>query len=174
MSLSKSSIAAALCLSLSLFFGVAGASEADRDQAITIHADQAEHNEQTGTTTYTGEVVMQQGSMRIEADQVVIHSERNRVIKIIAQGRPARYQQKPSESEGLVVAQAQLLEYNISQDTLHLIDDALLQQDGTSLSGSRIDYDVHQSVVKAGSRTDQNERVRMVIPARSIHREDNE
>lgn len=162
----------AVALSLSLLCGASQASTADRDQAITIHADRAEHNEQTGTTTYTGEVVMQQGSMRIEADEVLIHSERNRVVKIIAEGRPARYQQKPSETESLVVAQANRLEYNISQDTLHLIDNASLQQDGTSLSGSRIDYDVNQAVVKAGGGTDQNERVRMVIPARSIQREE--
>lgn len=140
----------------------------DRNQAITIHSDTAERDELKGTTTYAGNVVMQQGSMRIEADSVVILNEKNKVIQIVATGNPARYQQKPSEDEGLVVAQAKRLEYNIAQDTLHMIDNASLQQEGTSLSGNRIDYDVKKSVVKAGGDSTHNERVKMVIPARSL------
>lgn len=140
----------------------------DRNQAITIHSDRAERDEVKGTTTYSGNVIMQQGSMRIDADKVVIVNVKNKVTQIVATGNPARYQQKPNEEEGPVVAQANRLEYNIAQDTLHLIDNALLQQEGTSLSGNRIDYDVKKSVVKAGGDTSQNERVKMVIPARSL------
>lgn len=140
----------------------------DRHQSIIIHSDSAERDETKGTTTYSGNVVMQQGSMRIEADEVVIVNDKSKVTQIVATGKPARYQQQPSEGEGPVVAQANRLEYNIAQDTLHLIDSALLQQEGTSLSGNRIDYDVKKSVVKAGGDANQNERVKMVIPARSL------
>lgn len=140
----------------------------DREQSITIQADSAERDEAKGTTTYAGNVVMQQGSMRIDADKVVIYNTRSKVNKIVATGQPARYQQKPNEAEGIVIAQARTLEYNISQETLHLIENAALQQEGTSLSGNRIDYDVRQSVVKAGSDAKQTERVRMVIPARAL------
>lgn len=146
----------------------------DRNQSITIHSDSAERDETKGTTTYSGNVVMQQGSMRIDADKVVIVNDRSKVTQIVATGKPARYQQKPSEDEGPVVAQANRLEYNISQDTLHLIENAMLQQEGTSLSGNRIDYDVKKSVVKAGGDASQNERVKMVIPARSLKQQEEE
>ncbi len=140
----------------------------DREQPITIQSNSAERDELKGTTTYAGNVIMQQGSMRIQAHEVVIYSTRSKVSQIVAVGEPARYEQKPSEDEGLVVAQARRIEYNISQETLHLINGASLQQEGTSLSGNRIDYDVRQSVVKAGSDAQETERVRMVIPARSL------
>ncbi len=140
----------------------------DREQSITIHSDTAERNEGKGTTTYAGNVVMQQGSMRIDASKVIIYNNKNKVTKIVALGEPVRYQQKPNEQDGLVIAEARRLEYNIRKETLHLIDNASLQQEGTSLSGNRIDYDVKQSVVKAGSDANQNERVRMVIPPRSL------
>ncbi|MCR6650651.1 MAG: lipopolysaccharide transport periplasmic protein LptA [Cellvibrionaceae bacterium] len=146
----------------------------DRNQAITIHSDSAERDEIKGTTTYSGNVVMQQGSMRIDAEEVVIVNDKSKVTQIVATGKPARYQQKPSEEEGPVIAQANRLEYNIAQDTLHLIENALLQQEGTSLSGNHIDYDVKKSVVKAGSDASQNERVKMVIPARSLKQTEEE
>lgn len=147
---------------------------ADRNQSITIMSDSAERDEQKGTTTYSGNVVMQQGSMRIDAEKVVIYNDKNKVTQIVASGAPARYQQKPSAKEGLVVAEANRLEYNIAQETLHLIDRAFLEQEGTSLSGNRIDYDVKRSVVKAGGDVQQNERVRMVIPARSLKQDEDE
>lgn len=140
----------------------------DREQSITIHSDMAERNEAKGTTTYAGNVVMQQGSMRIDASKVVIYNDKNKVTRIVATGSPVRYQQKPNETDGLVVAEARRLEYNIRKETLHLIEQASLQQEGTSIAGDRIDYDVKESVVKAGSDTNQNGRVRMVIPPRSL------
>jgi lipopolysaccharide export system protein LptA len=157
-----------------LLAGQALALPSDRNQAITIHSDSAERDEIKGTITYSGNVVMQQGSMRIDADEVVIVNDKSKVTQIVATGQPARYQQKPNEDEGPVVAQANRLEYNIAQDTLHLIENALLQQEGTSLSGHRIDYDVKKSVVKAGSDANQNERVKMVIPARSLKQQEEE
>ena len=144
----------------------------DRLQSITIHSDSAERDETKGTTTYSGNVVMQQGSMQINADEVIIYNTKNKVTKIVAKGKPARYQQKPGEKEGLVIAEAQTVEYDIAAETLHLIESASLQQEGTSLTGKFINYDVKKSVVNAGSDTDQNQRVRMVIPARSLNQSD--
>lgn len=165
---------AGFALLLLLWQPLGHALSSDRYQAITIHSDSAERDEIKGTTTYSGKVVMQQGSMRIDAEEVVIFNVKNKVTQIVATGNPARYQQKPAEDEGPVVAEALRLEYNIAEDTLHLIDNASLQQEGTSLTGNRIDYDVKKSVVTAGGDADQNERVKMVIPARALRREGEE
>lgn len=167
-------LVAAIALWLLFLQPVTHALSSDRYQAITIHSDSAERDEMKGTTTYSGNVVMQQGSMRIDAGEVVIFTEKNKVTQIVATGDPARYQQKPTEDGGPVIAEARRLEYNIAKDTLHLIDNASLQQEGTSLSGNRIDYDVKKSVVTAGSDASQNERVKMVIPARALRREGEE
>lgn len=148
--------------------------QSDRSQPITIDADTAERNELAGTTTYAGKVLMAQGSMRIEADKIVIYNRKDKVTKIIAKGKPATYQQKPSDKEGKVVASAYVLEYQIDKETLRLIDSASLKQEGTSLSGNTIEYDVRRSVVKAGSNDDQNERVRMVIPPKALRSEEPE
>lgn len=161
-----------LALSIIFFAAQAMALSSDRLKAITVSSDSAERDEAKGTTTYAGNVVMKQGSMQINAEKVVIYNTKNKVTKIIATGEPARYQQKPTKKEGLVVAQANTLEYNIRAETLRLIDAAMLQQEGTSLSGSFINYDVKKSVVKAGGSADENQRVHMVIPAHTLKQGD--
>lgn len=143
----------------------------DRNQPITIDADSAERDELAGTTTYAGRVEMAQGSMRIQADKIVIYNTKDKVSKIVASGQPAQYEQKPNDSEGKVIATANILEYRLDQESLKLIEKASLKQEGTSLSGSRIEYDVRKSVVKAGSDQTQNQRVRMVIPPKALRNE---
>lgn len=145
--------------------------QSDRSQPITIDADSAERDELAGTTTYSGKVEMAQGSMRINADEIVIYNTKDKVTKIIAKGKPAAYQQKPSDKAGKVVAKANILEYRIDQETLRLLEGASLQQEGTSLSGTTIEYDVRKSVVKADSNNKDSGRVRMVIPPKALRSE---
>lgn len=145
--------------------------QSDRSQPITIDADSAERDELAGTTTYSGKVEMAQGSMRINADEIVIYNTKDKVTKIVAKGKPAAYQQKPSDKAGKVVAKANILEYRIDQETLRLLEGASLQQEGTSLSGTTIEYDVRKSVVKADSNNTESGRVRMVIPPKALRSE---
>lgn len=165
-------LGAALCALCAIASPMSFALQSDRSQPITIDADTAERDEIAGTTTYAGKVLMAQGSMRIEADKIIIYNRKDKVTKIVAKGKPATYQQQPSEKEGKVVASAYVLEYQIDKETLRLIDSASLKQEGTSLSGNSIEYDVRRSVVKAGSNDDQNERVRMVIPPKALRTEE--
>jgi lipopolysaccharide export system protein LptA len=150
----------------------AHALQADRNEPISIDCDTAERDEAKGTTTYAGSVVMQQGSMKINADKVVVYSTKDKVTHIIATGKPARYEQKPSATEAVVVAQANTLEYQVQDQSLHLIESAFLEQEGTNLTGNRIDYDVRNSVVKAGSESKNRERVRMVINPKMLGGDD--
>lgn len=146
--------------------------QGDRSEPISIESDTAERDETKGTTTYAGAVIMQQGSMKINADKVIIYSNKEKVTHIIATGKPVHYEQKPSEKQSLVIAQANTLEYQIQDESLHLIDSAFLEQEGTNLSGNRIDYDVKNSVVKAGGETKNRERVRMVINPKVLNTDD--
>lgn len=165
-----------LCLAGLVLAGTSGSALAlpsDRDQPISYQADRAERDNQKGSTTLEGTVVMQRGSIRIEAERVVIEDQDNKISVIVATGSPARYQQTPSVGAEPVIASANRLEYRLGEQTLHLVGKASLVQGGSSLTGNRIDYDVAQSVVKAGSdRLNKSERVRMVIPAKALQSAD--
>lgn len=143
----------------------------DSEQDLLLEAETLEYNEPSGTITYSGDVLMQQGSMKIHADKVIIHGNIDRATRVVAIGKPAQFEQTPQEGEEPVQARANELEYMVSNKSLLLQGDASLKQEGTSLSGNRIEYDVQHSVVKAGSLqqgSDDKKRVRMVIPPKLL------
>ncbi|WP_188149986.1 lipopolysaccharide transport periplasmic protein LptA [Teredinibacter waterburyi] len=160
-------------LIIALFADVAIALPDDKDKPLSIQADSAELDDLNATTTYAGTVVMEKGSMRIVADKVVIHGNNDNYSKVVATGNPALFSQTPRAGQQPVTAQADRLEYFIGKETLHLIDNAALKQEGTSLSGNRIEYDVKKSVVKADSKADGSaidQRVKMVIPPKALNK----
>ncbi|TVZ40749.1 lipopolysaccharide export system protein LptA [Alteromonadaceae bacterium 2753L.S.0a.02] len=147
----------------------------DRFQNLSISADSAELDDLSGTTTYAGGVVVEQGSMKIKAEKVVIYGRKDTYTKVVATGAPARLSQIPKAGQEPVTARANRMEYQIPSETLILLDNAAFSQEGTSLSGNRIEYDVKRAVVKAGGKADaegDNRRVRMVIPPKAMSKEE--
>ena len=69
----------------------------DKNEPILIEADQVQIVEKTGLSTYTGNVKFQQGSIKIEADNIVIYTEKKKFKKAIASGSPAHFTQKPDK-----------------------------------------------------------------------------
>lgn len=152
----------------------------DAEQRSEIVADQNVFDFKTRTTTFYGNVVFQQGSLKINADKLIYYGKfdtdnPSATDKIVATGKPARFQQTPRLDAEPVKAVANRLEYAVKAETLFLIDDASLDQDGSSLSGNRIEYDVKKAVVKATGKKDnkgEDGRVRMVIPPKIFQNQD--
>lgn len=152
----------------------------DADQKSEITADTNTFDFTSRTTTFQGSVVFKQGSLRIEADNLIIYGKLDSqnpdsIDRIVATGTPAKFRQTPKKNASPVTAVANTLEYAVKDETLFLIDNASLDQDGSSLSGNRIEYDVKQAVVKASGKSENNDegRVRMVIPPKKLQSEDN-
>ena len=138
---------------------------ADRQATITVEADRAQINEKTGITDYQGAVIIKQGSLLIEAEQVTIYSTDGQAHKIICLGKPAHYQQQPNIEDGLVNAHADTIEYYLDRDTITLIKNASLEQQGSTLKGDHINYDLKAELVVARGSDNSQQRVHMVIPA---------
>lgn len=141
----------------------------DKYETIRGSADKLTVDQKNGIATYTGSVIIQQGTLVISADSIVIHTNAdNNVEKMIAQGKPARFQQQPDKDQGLVTAAAKQITYTPDNQRLLLIEDASVEQNGAVMSGPRIDYDLVKEVMKAAghSSTDGNnaQRIEIVIP----------
>ena len=137
----------------------------DRHQAIEILSREAIREEAKGLTIYTGDVLIRQGSIEIKADKVTVYNEKNKVNRIIAIGKPARYQQKPEPDSGLVIASGNTIQYNLDTDIILLLKNASLIQDESTLNGEHIEYNLKQEVIRArGGDEAGKERIRMVIP----------
>lgn len=136
----------------------------DRQQPIQIESDRAEQDEKKGTTTYEGSVIIRQGSIKINADKVTVFSDTNQVDKIVCVGNPAHYQQRPNPEDGLVLASAKTIKYYLASDKIALLKNASLEQNGSVITGEKIDYDLKAEVVKATAGSNTQDRIHMVIP----------
>ncbi len=140
----------------------------DKTETIRGSADNLMVDQKNGVATYTGSVKIQQGSLMISADSIVIHTNADSSVeKMIATGNPARFQQQPEKDQGVVTAAAKQITYTPSNERLLLVEDASVEQNGAVMSGPHIDYDLLKEVMKAAGKngtSGNGQRIEIVIP----------
>lgn len=135
----------------------------DREQTIRVSANSARFNEKTGIATYTGTVVIKQGTLEIRADEIVITTDpEGNILTTVARGNPAHYQQQPDPKKGLVTAEAARIDYDARNEIITLNGKARLRQNGSSFQGSTMTYNSQTQQVDA--RGQGAERVQLVFP----------
>ena len=153
-----------ICFSASVF-----ALPSDRSQPISLVADKATYNERTGVTTYSGNVLIEQGTMKIQAASIVAQLNKNKQISTItATGSPAKFQQQLESNKGVARGEAQKIIYNAETGILNLIGNAYLYQDGASIRSSTLKYSMNKGDIEASggvSGTGSSKgRVQIIIP----------
>jgi lipopolysaccharide export system protein LptA len=135
----------------------------DSSQTITLEADRATYNEKTGITTYTGNVVIQQGTIKIQADSLVANLNKNRQIQqITAKGRPAKFQQQISAEKGIARGEGQTIVYNSETGIITMTGKAYLFQDGASFRGNTLRYSISAGDIEASGGSQG--RIQIIIP----------
>ncbi len=138
----------------------------DREKPIHIKADFADIDEGAGSAVYTGDVVMTQGTIKITGQKVTIHSDDSGVTRMIAEGAPAHYQEKPSIDEALIKAYGDTIDYSVSTEEIQILNNAKLYQREDSFYGDRVHYNMKTQIVNAKSdptKDGSGSRVQMVI-----------
>lgn len=137
----------------------------DREKTISIESDSAERNENTGLTIYKGNVIISQGSILIEADEIILHYEDSKVSRIECKGNPASYQQKPEIDGATMIARGEHIDYLLADEQIALKRNAMLSLNGTIIKGDSIDYDIKKETWKAkGNDLGEQKRIQLVIP----------
>jgi len=144
----------------------------DEDKELVIRSHTAEMDRRTGIVIYQGNVVLTQGTLRIEADQLQIQHSGNILQRAVADGKPARYQQQITADKPVTHAEGKRIEYLSQQKEVIVSGNAILKQGGDQFSGERLTYDMTAETVKAnggaattaeGKAADDNSRVHMII-----------
>lgn len=146
---------------LMLSCAAAYALEEDQNQPIELSADSADLDEGKGLSIYRGDVDVRQGSMRLQADVLTVYHTERRPTRMVAEGQPARFEQLTSD--GLVKGQSRRLEYEMQNENLQLIGDAIVFQGQDVMRSDRITYDRARGQVKAGAAAQGKQRVRISI-----------
>lgn len=170
---SMTGFARMLVLMLSFSAALTQALPEDRDKPMRITADKAERDDVNGITIYRGSVVLIQGTLKVEAETLTIYHTDEDPSEIIAEGNPAKWQQRPELEKAIVYAKARVITYYKSEDRVHLKTDGYVEQDGSVVNGDSIDYFIEKQLVKAKSdKTRKGDRVVVVIPPSELKSED--
>ena len=143
-------------VNLSSLLVVAAASHAltnDADQPIHIRANNAEIDQDQQLVIYRGEVQVDQGSLRVIADEMRVEYRDQKVVKIIATGAPAYYQQQVEGDDENVRARSSTIIYHTQEERLDLMGNAYLSQEGNEITGDLIKYDIVAGKVDAKSES---------------------
>ena len=166
-----------LVLGLAFLALVASALSTDKDQNIEIKSDTAMLDDIKNISIYSGNVILDQGSMRITGDRMTVYFlENNDLERIEVEGQPAKFRQLPDNSSVYNEAEALIMEFHQPENLIILIDKAFVNHAGTRLAGDRIEYDTVASRIKA-NRTrvrnqpgqdnkseNQDNRVKLIVP----------
>jgi lipopolysaccharide export system protein LptA len=148
------------CCAAGLFGTVAAyALPEDSEQPIHMRADNAE-GDLTGTTILTGDVRMDQGTMRVEGDTMTIEQEDDKVVRITTEGDLAHYTQQLHAGDAFVKADAEVIIYHAREEFVEFRGRAFLTQDNNEFRGHVIVYDMKAGKVDATSN--EEDPVRMI------------
>lgn len=137
----------------------------DADAPIVVRADDGEFDQKNNQATYRGNVQVDQGTMRVTAERMIIERKNKKVTRITFFGddsSPARYKQQLNLEEGEVNAHADTITYYTQRELLDLEGRAFLTQEGNEITGNTIKYDIVAGKVNAASKPNSGP-IKMVI-----------
>lgn len=135
----------------------------DAEQPVYIDSNTATYDEKAQTSTYTGNVVATQGSLKIESNQLVAHLKDGSIVKLVATGSPARFKQLPAQGKDEIHGEGLTGEFYPDESRLVLIKNAIVSQGDFRQASDLISYDTKNSLLTAGEKTSDAKRVHSVI-----------
>ncbi|WGE34318.1 lipopolysaccharide transport periplasmic protein LptA [Actinobacillus pleuropneumoniae] len=122
----------------------------DTDQPINIDSGSQSLDMNSNVVTFSDNVVITQGSIKVTADKVTIIRQEGKKETLEASGSPVTFQQtldngKPVNGKGNSV------HYDLNSEFLTLVGNAELKQQGSFIKASKITYDVKKQQLKANS-----------------------
>lgn len=142
---------------LSLFLAFSSYSvyalKSDKEQPATIDADNIDMDFKTGKRTYSGNVFIKQGSMRLKANKVVVRMRDGAVSNAVAYGKPAIFRQRPDGKKDDVIGKSKKMELDYPTNTIHMFGGATLTQGRDTTRGSAIHYNMTTDRLKVEGGT---------------------
>lgn len=126
--------------------------DADSDKPVTIHSNSASFDHNKGIAVYNGQVTVDQGSRHLTSDKLTIKRDENNRIKImIATGKPARFKSQAAITKPIGYGKANLIKYYPQKDSVDLLGNAQLMQNGDTVSGPILQYNFTTGILQSKS-----------------------
>ncbi|MBA6389799.1 lipopolysaccharide transport periplasmic protein LptA [Colwellia sp. BRX10-3] len=140
---------------------VVNAEKFDVEQEIKISSSRQAADLKNKIFSYIDNVIISQGTLKIHAElvQVITQDQSNNKI-YIAKGSPATFEQTLQDGSPINL-QANEIRYEPAMNTVVISGNALLRQEGSEVSGSKITYNFDTEYVNAESL--ENAKVETVL-----------
>ena len=145
----RSSLAVTLICALALVAArPALAEKADREKEIVVNADRLVANDAKKTSTFEGNVIVTQGTMRMTAARVMVKEDAERHKVYVANGAPVTFRQKRDKVDEWVEGYAERAEFDDRNDVLKLYSNARVKSNQNEITGDFISYDMKREVAE--------------------------
>lgn len=148
------------------------AERADSDKPVHLEADRATVQDANKLATFTGNVVLTQGTLIIRADKMTVKEDANGFQYATAFGNLASFRQKRDGKDEYVEGWSERMEYDGKADKVQLFKKARLRRGQDEVHGDYISYDAINEFFQVNSQGQTGEtstqtqpggRVRAVI-----------
>jgi lipopolysaccharide export system protein LptA len=117
------------------------AEKADKDKPIDLEADNVVVNDAKKTSTYTGNVILTQGTLMIRGDKLVVVEDIHGFQHSTSYGNPTTFRQKMEGKNEYMEGSAQRIEYDGRMDKVKLFTKAWVKRGDDIVHGDYIMYD---------------------------------
>ncbi len=160
---------ALICLTCLSFSNYVMAESADRDKPIDLEADTVKVDDAKQISTYSGNVILTQGTLIIRADTLIVREDTAGFQHSTSLGNPTTFKQKLEGKEEYIQGSAQRIEYDGRMDKVQLYTKAWVKRGGDIVHGDYISYDANAEYAeviggtKSADGVTSSGRVRAVI-----------
>jgi lipopolysaccharide export system protein LptA len=158
-----------LSLSLLGFSSSTLAESADRDKPIDLEADSVKVDDAKQISTYSGNVILTQGTLIIRADKLIVREDTAGFQHSTSLGNPTTFKQKREGKNEYMEGSAQRIEYDGRMDKVQLFTKASVKRGEDIVHGDYISYDANAEYAeviggtKSADGTTTNGRVHAII-----------
>ena len=126
----------------------ANALSTDREQPAVISADDVEFDFSTGVRIYRGNVKLDQGTMKLRADKLIVEYKDDVLQRATAFGNPATFQQRPDGKPKDMIGKGKKLELDEVKNIVTITENAFIDNGEGTATGSLITYDITNDKMK--------------------------
>ena len=143
---------------------IADALDSDKKEDFILDADNNSAILKSGENQqkFWGNVVIQQGSLKISSDSAIVTQGESGIDKIALTGNPVKMEQFIDQEYGKLNVQANQIDYLVSQDLLEMTGNVQIKSKVQGeLTGEKISMNTKTKEIK-GAKSG-NQRVRLII-----------
>ena len=134
---------AVLLITLALCAASAAAEQADSTKPTQIEANRMQADDVRRLTIFEGDVVVTRGTLKINADRIVVHQDAEGYQHSTATGNPVRFRQKldpkpPATEGGWMEGEARRIEIDDKSGKIELFEAARVNRAGDEVAGNYI------------------------------------